>query len=1221
MKLQLGVLYFHLRSYEMARNYFDAVINAPDTPSDIRTEVQTYIAAVDKAVAINQFSVYGQFGLAYQTNANAGPNSPNVLALGQNALLSPQFQKTPDWNAFGLVAVHDFYDFNDQRGDGWESDLVAYYSQQFKVTRLDLGLAELRTGPRLGIGDYGGITVHPYAIGNELTLGGVNYLNTLGGGVSMNWPVNETLTITPGVEFRNRYFYNSDELSHRRRPKRRTMDRLCLRLGADFRSLGPVVAGPRLLHQLERELWAVCVSRFLDRRRIALFFRGPRVRAYGLAVDVHARGWLFLHPLRGAGPVRLALRHPHGSTMAGVGNPGYELLPQHRLHAAGPISAHLFDRSELQPSGFHRRRGAHVPLLTFRTFVMRRRRSLPLLFAALPLGACLALSAGASANTVGTAGAVNTTSSGTVPGAPTRVIEIGTQVVENEKIQTTATGSVQVLFIDKTTLNVGPNSTLVIDRFVYNPATTKGELALSLGKGVLRVVGGVATHSEGATIRTPVAAIGLRGGIAMISHSSANGTHAILGFGHMSVTSLCGGSDCHPTTIDVSRPGYGVTVTGFNRPPSAPGRISSQELALASSRLTSQKGQSGGTTQQPTDNQARTYNVGTPTSPGAPITQTASQGRANALTVVNATQQTVTTAAQTKTSTGTATRVAIQNFIQALTQVVPPPITPPPIVPPPIVPPPIIPPPIIPPVTPAPTATYAMVTQGPFSTSPGSTASPFPYLTGAFAGTGNFTVSPILGYQRGGLNPDGTPDTTSRQFQAGLSVTGQGAAQNATLFVMTSAISNAPNIGFTQAGGFTGVTMRNGAGWYGLATGAVSSATPNSAPNSVTTRNGVPIAGFALNNTTTNLNTGTVANTQSYNYVQSGPANYKFNPVTAGTPTTLANNHPTLSLNGYVGGVMVTATGGASPPFTNYTKPYVITNLTGKPGDVGIFLPGDSSEMLAIFNVGSVAAPANGMTSSSYVFGSLNGNGLTGLNSARGTYVNPTNFGARDAAVFNNGANTPVSLRNGQSLSSIGGYSNQLMVTAESVGANTSAFLTSISSTNVQPCACKSTQWGFWSAINGANTNGQLTFEDQGVLLLWVAGVPATAGSLPVTGTATYTGHAIASIAAPNSITSYLAAGAFSAIANFATRTGAVSITGLDGTNYTGTAMQKMASPTTFTGSLIGNNNGRTGTLAGSFFQGGPTNSTPAYGEIGGSLILNGTGGYLGSGIFAARKP
>jgi hypothetical protein len=35
------------------------VLNAPDVPTDIRTEVQTYVAAVDKAVAINPRSMPG----------------------------------------------------------------------------------------------------------------------------------------------------------------------------------------------------------------------------------------------------------------------------------------------------------------------------------------------------------------------------------------------------------------------------------------------------------------------------------------------------------------------------------------------------------------------------------------------------------------------------------------------------------------------------------------------------------------------------------------------------------------------------------------------------------------------------------------------------------------------------------------------------------------------------------------------------------------------------------------------------------------------------------------------------------------------------------------------------------------------------------------------------------------------------------------------------------
>jgi hypothetical protein len=274
--------------------------------------------------------------------------------------------------------------------------------------------------------------------------------------------------------------------------------------------------------------------------------------------------------------------------------------------------------------------------------------------------------------------------------------------------------------------------------------------------------------------------------------------------------------------------------------------------------------------------------------------------------------------------------------------------------------------------------------------------------------------------------------------------------------------------------------------------------------------------------------------------------------------------------------------------------------------------------MLAFFNVGSQNAPTNGMTSSTYLFGGLDVEGVSvsGLNTARGTYVSPSNFGARAAAMYNGGANNPISIRDGSTVTS----AQQLMVTADSVGANSAKFLSSISSTAVQPCACDSTKWGFWSAFNSVNNNnGSLQAQDQGVLLLWVAGVPVTQGALSqATGTATYTGHAIADIATGVGGQTYLAAGTFAAAVNFGAQNGTITINGLDGANYSGMGswVKGTASFTTTT-PLVGSIAGRTAAINGSFFQGALPNS---YNEMGGSLILNGPGNYLGSGIFAARR-
>jgi hypothetical protein len=158
-------------------------------------------------------------------------------------------------------------------------------------------------------------------------------------------------------------------------------------------------------------------------------------------------------------------------------------------------------------------------------------------------GACLCAPMPVLAQQVGVAGAVNPASKASLNGN-VRVLELGSPIIHDEHLQTSAQGSLQVVFIDKTTLSLGPSSDLTIDSFVYDPQRQSGKMALTLGKGVLRLVGGAVPHTGGATIGTPVATIGIRGGIATVSHDKRSGTRAVNGYGVVTVASkgLQGGS-------------------------------------------------------------------------------------------------------------------------------------------------------------------------------------------------------------------------------------------------------------------------------------------------------------------------------------------------------------------------------------------------------------------------------------------------------------------------------------------------------------------------------------------------------------------------------------------------------------------------------------------------------------------------------------------------------
>jgi hypothetical protein len=181
---------------------------------------------------------------------------------------------------------------------------------------------------------------------------------------------------------------------------------------------------------------------------------------------------------------------------------------------------------------------------------------------------------------------------------------VGAGVVYKEKIQTSAQGSTQILFPDQSTLNVGRNSSLVIDEYVYDPKTNRGTMLASLTKGVLRFVGGQISHNDGVTVNTPIAALGIRGGVATVAYpispqlaaSDPNlaGCSGQLVIGHVGTLTLK--NKVSEVTI---RPGFATCVSGPNVPIAAPFRTSDLVLANVVSTLRSGPGQSGGASTPP----------------------------------------------------------------------------------------------------------------------------------------------------------------------------------------------------------------------------------------------------------------------------------------------------------------------------------------------------------------------------------------------------------------------------------------------------------------------------------------------------------------------------------------------------------------------------------------------------------------------------------------------
>ena len=206
----------------------------------------------------------------------------------------------------------------------------------------------------------------------------------------------------------------------------------------------------------------------------------------------------------------------------------------------------------------------------------------------------------ATAQNFGKVGAVNPDTTGTPPGGSDRTLVVGADIVIKEMVRTSAVGSSHILFPDQSSLNIGPNSELVIDEYVYDPNTNTGRMSATAFKGVLRYVGGQISHKTGITVTTPSGYIGIRGGIvtlllpvpASLAASDPNlrgregGELVINHFGTVTIR-----NGVSQVTL---RPGEAVVIGAANQPIASPFKVTAATLQQIMQLQTSGRGQNGG---------------------------------------------------------------------------------------------------------------------------------------------------------------------------------------------------------------------------------------------------------------------------------------------------------------------------------------------------------------------------------------------------------------------------------------------------------------------------------------------------------------------------------------------------------------------------------------------------------------------------------------------------
>lgn len=183
-----------------------------------------------------------------------------------------------------------------------------------------------------------------------------------------------------------------------------------------------------------------------------------------------------------------------------------------------------------------------------------------------------------------------------------RAVQSGDAVFLGDEIKTGPSAGLQIVLVDETVFTIGPNASLAVDQFVYDPSSGKGKVAARIVTGAFRFVSGRVARNDpkDMTIGLPSGTIGIRG-TSVEGVTDGDSTLVVLRGpgpdnnagereGRIVVGNAMG-------EVLIARPGFATTFTA-STPPTEPQRITAEQQSRIRGAFTPSVGApstSGGT--------------------------------------------------------------------------------------------------------------------------------------------------------------------------------------------------------------------------------------------------------------------------------------------------------------------------------------------------------------------------------------------------------------------------------------------------------------------------------------------------------------------------------------------------------------------------------------------------------------------------------------------------